>query len=149
MTIFLVLNKKVIKRDRKRTYCCRGASTHYSVLCVWGGRGYPSSRWGVLQSQLWGYTSPSQGDTPVSAKVSFSPAETGVSPTSPKERTWDQRPGKEPGTGVPSAPPPPRGQTDWCLWKHYLPLVLRTRVVNISNHIVNIQFIWEAQAVYK
>ena len=26
-------------------------------------------------------------------------------------------------------PPPPCGQTDWCLWKHYLPVVLRTRAV--------------------
>ena len=67
------------------------------------------------------------------------------------ERTWDwgtlcpwKGPGKEPETGVPQKRPgirdleknlglgcPPCGQTDWRLWKHYLPVVLRTRVVII------------------
>ena len=53
---------------------------------------------------------------------------TGVPP--PPEKTWDHwLEVLWDGDVVNTSPPSSCGQTDWCLWKHYLPVILRTQAV--------------------
>ena len=125
-------NKKVLLRDRKRHTACCIASTRSDFLpqgkypgpsrgvpqsCpdqgVYPSTGwrYPSPSWGVAHSKI-GVPQSQLGRVPLSWPGSIpvlgypSPAGIGVPPW---EGTWDQRPGKEPGTGVPSF-----GWTDTC-----------------------------------
>ena len=90
--------KKVLQRD-----CYK-----YSFFCLQKGGVYPSLSLGVPQFQLGEYYYPRTSLCPPPSK-------------------WDRRPGKEPGTGVPS---PVDRQTDAC----YLLVVLRKRAVNICYY---------------
>ena len=72
----------------------------------WPGQGYP-----VLSyppGQDWGTPQKGPGTSDLGKNLGLG---------YPLERTWDQWPGKEPGTGV----PPPWVWTDRHLWKQYLP----------------------------
>ena len=72
-TMYVGGNKKVLLRDRKR---------HFAVLSLVVG-GIPVQ--GVVPPTPW-------------LGLGYPLAGTGVPP---REKTWDQRPGKKPGTGVP------------------------------------------------
>ena len=74
---YTVSNQKVLLRDRKSHIARHVASIFVMVFCFPGGM--------VTQSRLGG------------TQVLLLLPGTGVSPW---ERTWDQRPGKEPETGV-------------------------------------------------
>ena len=93
------------------------------------GKGVPLSWLGVLQ--CWGRRYPRTGIHPSQDRVPLPPP---VRPGYPLERNWDQRPGKEPGTGV-SIPPLPdmAGQTKG---KHYLSASFGMRALNMGCHSV-------------
>ena len=111
-------NKKVLLRDHKLA----GVQQLLALLFCFGG-GLPQSYpgWGSLP--VLGYSSGLGWSTPWPG-LGY-----------PLERTWKRTLdwgtpwkgplmrdlGKNLGLGY-----PPCGQTDWCLWKHYLPVILRT-----------------------
>ena len=106
----ILTHKKDLLHDRKRHTARDVASTCSAVRS--GGGGFTLSQLGG------GYPSPVlAGGTPV---LGYPWPGLGH----PPERTWDQRPGKEPGTGVP--PPPP-----WTDWQTEIitPLILRMRAI--------------------
>ena len=87
---------------RKSSYVTVGGMPPAALLFCLGGeggtpvlaRGYPSHSWGYPSSSQ-GCTPARAGGTPVTARGY--PIHSRV----PPERIWDQRPGKEPGTGNP------------------------------------------------
>ena len=111
-------NTKVLLRDHKRHIARRVASTHSAVLArgtlvlalpegvpqsrleevpqSWQGR-YPSPvlAWGYLSSVL------DRGTLMLGYPQLGLGYPCGPGQGYPLERTWDQRPGKEPGTGIP------------------------------------------------
>ena len=102
--------KKVLLRDRKRhTARCPGQEGYPSPVLAGGGypslaldRGVPQSYpgWGTMPVLSWDWHTSWPG-------LGYPPSQLWGTP---QERTWDQRPGKEPGTGV----PPGCERTDTC-----------------------------------
>ena len=117
--------EKVLLRERKRHTARHVVSTH-SVVLSWltpHPPGWPSSGW---------LTPPRLTDTPL-AGLTHPPGWTDPPPgwtdpplgwTDPPPLGWT-----DPPTPSPLAEPPPCGQTDRHVSKHYLPVVLRTRAV--------------------
>ena len=113
------MNKTVLLCDRKRRTARRSARSPVLCLLAGGGGGYPSRLGTPVPAR--GYSSPSWGGTPLSAEggtpvpARGTPVPAERVPLSslgypcswewgtpvPMERTWNQTPGKEPGTGVP------------------------------------------------
>ena len=85
-------NKEVLMRDCKRHVAHRVASIRSAVLA--GGGGVPLSWLG--------------GSTPVVSNPEVPPPSAGIEVPPPPTWDWDQRPWKEPETGV---PPGVNGQT--------------------------------------
>ena len=132
-------NKKVLLRERKR-HAARHVASARSAVLSWPGGGVPQSWTGGYPILTWrgvhhpdlagrGYPSPVMAvgggggttvlswlwsGTPVLTWPVGYPLPAGLG--YPPERTWDQCPGKEAGTGV-----PPGVWTDRHLWKQYLP----------------------------
>ena len=144
-----VYNEKVLLLDYKRHTTHHIASTHSSVFGVYSSLSFGGIwDWDTPSSEI-GLPPPQTGVPPSRTGIphlglGYPPTETGVLPG---KRPETRNQGKNLGTEVPPRKGPgtreqgknlglgyhPFGQTGWCLWKHYLPVILLTRAVITRN----------------